>query len=363
MRNKMLAIGVVGLVIGVLLSTAVVLAGNLNPSAGSSGAASQMFTLQQMYDRLVSGAAGSKMTAFTEPGSGPSVATGRTLDEIMAVAPAVNATGATAAEVASGKSFWGLNSGEWGQRTGSAAAGSNVSGGNGSKTFAIPDGFYSGTKTATANDGNLLTSNIKSGVTIFGVAGSLAAAGVPKTGAGIISGYTLEAGEDGSLQKGVVWPSPRFTDNANGTVTDNLTGLIWLKNANCAATTRDWATALSDVATLNSGGTSGGTMNSANCDDTSNSSSHQTDWRLPNLREMQSLVHYGFSSPAIPNTAGTVKWTEGAPFTGVQSYLCWTSTTFAGNTSSAWFVDLNGGFVSVVDKANAGYVWPVRGGQ
>src|SRR5262245_28815245 len=38
-------------------------------------------------------------------------------------------------------------------------------------------------------------------------------------------------GRDGDLQMGVS-TSPRFTDNANGTVTDNLTGLTWLKNAN-----------------------------------------------------------------------------------------------------------------------------------
>jgi hypothetical protein len=37
--------------------------------------------------------------------------------------------------------------------------------------------------------------------------------------------------ESGST--GVAWPNPRFTDNSDGTVTDNLTGLIWLKNANC----------------------------------------------------------------------------------------------------------------------------------
>ena len=41
-------------------------------------------------------------------------------------------------------------------------------------------------------------------------------------------------GQDGEIKAGVAWPSPRFTDNSNGTVTDNLTGLIWLKNANCA---------------------------------------------------------------------------------------------------------------------------------
>jgi hypothetical protein len=40
-------------------------------------------------------------------------------------------------------------------------------------------------------------------------------------------------GQDGELQKGVPWPDPRFTDNADGTVTDNLTGLIWLRNADC----------------------------------------------------------------------------------------------------------------------------------
>ena len=41
------------------------------------------------------------------------------------------------------------------------------------------------------------------------------------------------SGQDGELQKGVAWPNPRFTDNGDGTVTDNLTGLIWLKHASC----------------------------------------------------------------------------------------------------------------------------------
>ena len=43
-------------------------------------------------------------------------------------------------------------------------------------------------------------------------------------------------GQDGEYQKGVVWPAPRFTDNEDGTITDNLTGLMWLKDANCIAT-------------------------------------------------------------------------------------------------------------------------------
>ncbi|MDP2866958.1 MAG: hypothetical protein Q8O90_12010, partial [Elusimicrobiota bacterium] len=57
--------------------------------------------------------------------------------------------------------------------TGTVPAGANVSGGEGLKTFTITDGLYSGNKTATANDADLAVGNIKSGVTIFGVAGTL----------------------------------------------------------------------------------------------------------------------------------------------------------------------------------------------
>ena len=56
--------------------------------------------------------------------------------------------------------------------------------------------------------------------------------GLPKTGLAD-SSYPLD---DGALQAGRVWPAPRFQDNEDGTVTDNLTGLMWLQDANCAAT-------------------------------------------------------------------------------------------------------------------------------
>ena len=50
---------------------------------------------------------------------------------------------------------------------------------------------------------------------------------VPKTG----QTSSTPPVDDGGLQKGVAWPTPRFTNNNNGTVTDNLTGLIWMQNA------------------------------------------------------------------------------------------------------------------------------------
>ena len=53
---------------------------------------------------------------------------------------------------------------------------------------------------------------------------------IPKTG----QTTSYETGDDGELEKGVLWPDPRFTDNGNGTATDKLTGLIWLNYGTCS---------------------------------------------------------------------------------------------------------------------------------
>jgi len=81
----------------------------------------------------------------------------------------VNAGTAAAANVLAGKTF---SSSAGTDLSGTAPARPNVNGGDGSLSIVIPDGFYSGSKTATANDSNLLAANIKSGSTIFGVSGS-----------------------------------------------------------------------------------------------------------------------------------------------------------------------------------------------
>ena len=57
-------------------------------------------------------------------------------------------------------------------------------------------------------------------------------------------------GDDGHIQAGAPWPSPRFFDNGDGTVTDYLTGLIWLKDAECLGSTT-WEVALDNVADFN----------------------------------------------------------------------------------------------------------------
>ena len=107
-------------------------------------------------------------------------------------------------------------------------------------------------------------------------------------------------------------PGPRFTDNSNGTVTDNRTGLIWLQNANVAGT-RTWADALADVENLNRDGT----MNGAFSGDKSNGGSHQKDWRLPDRYELESLTDYQNNNPALPSGYSDF-------FNGVQSDSYWT---------------------------------------
>jgi hypothetical protein len=149
------------------------------------------------------------------------------------------------------------------------------------------------------------------------------------------------AGDDGDLQKGVPWPDPRFTDNGDGTVTDNLTGLIWLKNANCGGN-MNWANAL----TYSSG------LASGSCGLTDDS--FAGDWRLPNVRELYSLIDFSNQHPALPS---------GHLFTGVQASSYWSSTTYAIYTGYAWDVSMYDGLVYTSNKDYGYYVWPVRGGN
>jgi hypothetical protein len=175
----------------------------------------------------------------------------------------------------------------------------------------------------------------------------LSPAPVPKTGQTI----SYATGDDEEYQKGVTWPNPRFTDNGDGTVTDNLTGLIWLKDADCFGT-RTWNEALSDCNSLFTGW----------CDLTDDSSAG--DWRLPNSNELASLVHKGYYNPAVPDAAGTGQCSEGNPFDNVQSFYYWSSTTSALSSGQAWYVNIYNGFVgSNYSKTGNNYVWPVRGGQ
>jgi hypothetical protein len=169
-----------------------------------------------------------------------------------------------------------------------------------------------------------------------GFSGFEVPAPVPRTG----QSTSYIAGDDGNVRKGIRWPDPRFTDNGDGTVTDELTGLIWLKNANCFGT-QNWNQSLLSCKMLATGlcGLSDGSV--------------PDDWRLPNIEELLSLVDRSQMYPALPS---------GHPFGNVQPSYYWSSTTSVFDGSFAWYLWLGDGFSDFDPKTGLRYVWPVRGG-
>ncbi len=162
---------------------------------------------------------------------------------------------------------------------------------------------------------------------------------------GQTNSYTV--GDDGSLSKGTSWPAPRYTANPDGTVTDHLTGLVWLQNAGCF-NTATWPNALTHVNQLASGqcGLSDGSVAGS--------------WRLPNLIELESLVDISASGPAL---------TPGNPFANVSSGIYWTSTAYYGGEGGsiyAWVIRFSDGEyvndeVNNVMASSQNSVWAVKG--
>ena len=172
---------------------------------------------------------------------------------------------------------------------------------------------------------------------------------------GQTSSYAVD--DDGALQKGRAWPSPRFTvqstnapglpDNRTNCVLDNLTGLMWTRNANLAGSL-PWTNAIDYCNNMNSGaGTYG-----------------YTDWRMPNLPELYSLLDYQYANPCLCNAEGTGQWTDGDPFVSVQSASYHSSTYRAYSPSDQQHVvSFAGGTIGQAYKRDPYYVWPVRGGK
>ena len=168
---------------------------------------------------------------------------------------------------------------------------------------------------------------------------------IPKTGQTRcydVSGKEIpcaDTGQDGEHRAGAAWPSPRFNDNYDGTVTDRLTGLIWLKNADAFGEV-EWRDALIRAKQLCDG--------EYGLDD----GSRRGDWRLPNIRELFSLIDYGTGVPLIP---------EKHPFEKVRSAIYWTNTSLIAAPNLAWMMTLGIGPTVFDLKINPNRMWPVRG--
>jgi len=268
----------------------------------------------------------------------------------------VNAGTAVQADVLAGKTF-------------SSAAGLGLSGtmpDNGAVTItpgtapqAIAAGYHNGAGTV-AGDADLVPGNIKSGVDLFGVSGTFTGGG----GGVLKTGETTSYGpaSDGDLQKGV---NRSYTDNGDGTITDNTTGLMWEKNSDDDSihdkdNTYTWGMTSSPytmngtmvttfLATLNGGGGFAG----------------HTDWRIPNRFELESLGNLGTYTPAVSPPFNTAC----APGCTVLTCSCtaqasyWSSTTYAASPSYAWLVYFYDGYVTATLKDSTYHVRAVRGGS
>lgn len=173
---------------------------------------------------------------------------------------------------------------------------------------------------------------------------------VPKSGQTV----SLRDGDDGDNEVGVTWPNPRFEDHMNGTVTDKLTGLIWQKSGNCRAffpldflsteNLRSWTRAIISCNALSSGfcGLSDG--------------SKAGDWRLPNLKELDSLIDLGRRNPyALSADCPLADSTLYDPY--------WSSTNDLGANTLARYVWFETGCDNWGEKTSVHAVRCVRGGQ
>jgi len=117
----------------------------------------------------------------------------------------------------------------------------------------------------------------------------------------------------------------------NGTVYDTKTKLTWQQTV--PSTTYTWANAKTYCGSAAVSTSLGG-----------------TGWRLPTLKELQTIVDYSQSNPSIDSTA----------FPSTPGNVFWSSSPLAGSSSNAWSVDFGYGYTGNVVVSNPRYVRCVR---
>jgi len=142
---------------------------------------------------------------------------------------------------------------------------------------------------------------------------------------------SCSGGQVRAVRSGLCRSSGNYVDNGDGTVTDIVTGLVW--QAYTASGTYTWRQALAYGESLQLAG--------------------YTDWRLPNIHELQSLAEYGRYDTSI----------DPAAFPGTLSSYYWSSTTDSRSQANAWFVSFDNGYMESTTKSGSYYVRAVRGGQ
>ncbi|MEO7762610.1 MAG: DUF1566 domain-containing protein [Casimicrobiaceae bacterium] len=205
----------------------------------------------------------------------------------------------------------------------------------------------------------------------FGRDAAAVAGVLPKTGAGAAGFDYTKIGNNGSVLAAGATLGGNPTDWA--CTRDNVTGLIWeiktnlggaeLRNVNYAYT---WYSIVANNGG-NAGSVGGNTCNNSlaaygnQCNTTNyvlavnavGLCGHSDGWRLPTLKELQSVVNSGAVSPAIDTTY----------FPNTQSSDYWSVSNFAAQPALAWSVVFDIGKSAASAKSTLSYVRLVRGGQ
>ena len=168
------------------------------------------------------------------------------------------------------------------------------------------------------------------GVLALGLLAGGALTAHPAQAVNAIGPYYAEPAWDQKLA-----PATRFvvlTDWNSQAVLDKETGLVWEKTP--SITGKSWVDARHHCTNDTATGTRKG-------------------WRLPSISELASVIDPSLPAPFVPASI----------FTGVQSALYWSATTFAENPTDAWYVYFYNGNVSNASKTNTFHAWCVRGGM
>jgi len=168
---------------------------------------------------------------------------------------------------------------------------------------------------------------------------------IPPSGVGVVPtgqytahpvGAPFRVGDD-AFYAGAL-PTLDYTDNGDGTVTDNNTNLMWVKEPGAIGgvwgapgtpALMSWNVGLDECELLNYAG--------------------HSDWRMPNIKELMSIVDFS-RMPSCIDPA----------FTFVQLAGYWSSTTYATMTAMAWQIKFSDGGMETNIKVNFDFVRPVR---
>ena len=242
-------------------------------------------------------------------------------------------------------------------------------GSGGVNYFTAQKGYYDGDDRVSAADAqvaaldaNLSSDNIRSAVKIFGVegnsnvvntsSGNAAAGEILKDKKAWVAGNEVTGTRYGGCTCTGTLHGTRWCDNEDGTVTDMNTCLVWLQKADWGGE-KPWREP-GDWSHNDDAHTRAGLLYAGATDANLSDESVEGDWRLPTKSEL-----YGLANGTEAVRSGNMR-----AFTGVQGFYYLSSSTKAGYTDRAWFVDLYGGLAEYSLKSySTRYVWPVRSGN